>query len=366
MQLIVQPAQPMLLKKSYKHIRENMYTTHGVLRARDITGAALNGQGLEVLRTVQTKSEKYYRGSLLPCSTDVDRCKKIVERFGKSVVPFKYEQTKFGEGIRFDIEKAIRAIIGAYGLTRAAKVYRICMAQATDGFQVTKRTTLMMRGVKMQDAGGVCPITITGLPTISEDPKDTTAQKRKESMKLHRRMGLYLRDCGNPATNPLTGFMPLDIAVKSDLSGTWKLLEMGGPFKVSRLPCINCAILSDDCHKPHSTRCSQWCEQLHTDREGWKCYHHKMNTPERVVLMQEEMLEVSQMLMRNWTKNNSRSEMISTSQDLLCRMSLHAQNLRSNIPVCLPPPPPLPQLLPPSATLLGRDRKITRFAISVE
>eukprot|EP00978_Attheya_sp_CCMP212_P038982 scaffold198408_cov31-Attheya_sp.AAC.1 len=90
--------------------------------------------------------------------------------------------------------------------------------------------------------------------------------------------------------------MPLDIAVNSDLSGTWKLLETGGPFKVSRLPCINCAILSNDCHKPQSTRCSRWCEQLHTDREGWKCYHHEMNTPERVVVIQEEMLEVSQML----------------------------------------------------------------------
>jgi hypothetical protein len=301
-------AQPMLLKKSFKHIRETMYTAHGVLKARDITGAALNDQGLEVLRTVQTKNEKYFRGSLLPCSADVDRCKKIVERFGDKVVPFKYEQTKFGEGIRFDMEKALRAIIGAYGLTGAARIRRIRLAQATDGFQVTKKTTLMMGGVKMQDAGGVC--SISGLPIFSEDPNDTNAQSRnhhfpleffiaketKESMQLHRPMGEYLRDCGDEATNPLTGFMPLDIAVNSDLSGTWKLLETGGPMKVSRLPCINCAILSDDCHKPHSTRCSRWCQQLHIDKVGWKCYHHEMNTPERVVVMQEEMLEVSEML----------------------------------------------------------------------
>eukprot|EP00978_Attheya_sp_CCMP212_P000403 scaffold790_cov30-Attheya_sp.AAC.1 len=151
-----------------------------VLRARDITGAALNGQ----------------------------------ERFGDKVVPFKYEQTKFGEGTRFDIEKALRAIIGAYGLTGAARLRRIHMAQATDGFPVTKRTTLMMGGVKMQDAGGVCPI--TGLPIILEDPKDMTAQSQtKESMKLHRPIGLYLRDCGDETTNPVTGFMPLDIAVNS-------------------------------------------------------------------------------------------------------------------------------------------------------
>mmetsp|Transcript_7423 Transcript_7423/g.13343 ORF Transcript_7423/g.13343 Transcript_7423/m.13343 type:complete len:254 (-) Transcript_7423:544-1305(-) len=132
-------AQPMLLKKSFKHIRETMYTAHGVLKARDITGAALNGQGLEVLRTVQTKNEKYFRGSLLPCSADVDRCKKIVER-------------------------------------GAARIRRIRLAQATDGFQVTKKTTLMMGGVKMQDAGGVC--SISGLPIFSEDPNDTNAQSR--------------------------------------------------------------------------------------------------------------------------------------------------------------------------------------------
>jgi hypothetical protein len=108
---------------------------------------------------------------------------KNVERFGNSVVPFKYVQIKFGEGIEFDNMMAIRAIIGACGLTGAAKVCRICMAQATDGFQVTKRTTLMMGGVTMQDGGGVCPI--TGLPIISEDPKDMTTQSRNHHLPLN-------------------------------------------------------------------------------------------------------------------------------------------------------------------------------------
>ena len=42
-------AQPNLLKKSSKSIRDNLYTPHAVLKAMDIAGAALNGQGLEVL-----------------------------------------------------------------------------------------------------------------------------------------------------------------------------------------------------------------------------------------------------------------------------------------------------------------------------
>ena len=175
-------AQPNLLKKSSKSMRDNLYTPHAVLKAMDIAGAALNGQGLEVLRTVETKNERYYRGSMLPCATDVDRCKKIVEEFGDMIVPWKFAHTKYGEGIEFDNEKAVRCIIAAYGLTSAAKVRSIRVAQATDAFQVTKKITMQMGGMKMQDSGAICPI--TGLPIFTEDLKDTTAQSQNNHFPL--------------------------------------------------------------------------------------------------------------------------------------------------------------------------------------
>eukprot|EP00978_Attheya_sp_CCMP212_P009824 scaffold23409_cov51-Attheya_sp.AAC.2 len=82
-----------------------------------------------------------------------------------------------GEGIEFDNEKAVRKIIEAYGLSETAKTRPIRMAMATDGFQMTKRTGVMMGGTKMQDGEGVCPI--SKKPIFSEDPKEINAQSRK-------------------------------------------------------------------------------------------------------------------------------------------------------------------------------------------
>eukprot|EP00978_Attheya_sp_CCMP212_P020954 scaffold60711_cov65-Attheya_sp.AAC.1 len=55
----------------------------------DIAGGTLGFQGLEFLRTVETKNKRYYRGSLLPCKSDILCCQKIVEEFGDKLVPYR-------------------------------------------------------------------------------------------------------------------------------------------------------------------------------------------------------------------------------------------------------------------------------------
>eukprot|EP00978_Attheya_sp_CCMP212_P001167 scaffold2422_cov56-Attheya_sp.AAC.12 len=59
--------------------------------------------------------------------------------------------------------------------------------------------------------------------------------------------------CDDILTTPYhPDWMPIDFAVNTDMSGTWKLLDIGGAFKVSHYPCINCAILSQESHKPNT------------------------------------------------------------------------------------------------------------------
>jgi hypothetical protein len=298
-----------LIKKSSKWIRDNVYTAWGVLRKMDINGGTLGLQGLEVARSVETNDRKYYRGSLLPCKADILRCQKIVEEFGDEFVPYRIlTMEDGGEGIEFDNEKAIRKIIEAYGLSEAAKTRPIRMAMATDGFQMTKRTTVMMGGAKMQDGEGCCPI--TKLPIFSDDPNEINAQSRKHCFPLnlyvcketkktihnHDGMFYFATACGDILTTPYPDWMPIDFAVNTDMSGTWKLLDIGGAFKVSRYPCINCAILSEHSHEPNTTRCNRWCREMHMEREGWQCYHHEMLCPEKVEEMQEEVLKMSEKL----------------------------------------------------------------------
>jgi hypothetical protein len=238
----------------------------------------------------------------------------VVEQFGDHIVPWKYVTTKYGEGVVFDHCKAVVAIIKAYGLTEIAKTELIRFAQATDGFQITKQQTCMMGGAKIQHYSAICPL--SGMPIMCEDPNDIQAQSRqhcfpfelflcketKETTKFHAPMGEFFRDCGDPLKNPLAylGYMGLDVAINSDMSGTWKLFDKGGAMKVKRLPCINCAILSEKCHEPNATICDRWCKELHTERsetwETWRCYHHEMLSPEKVEDMQQEMIRLSEVL----------------------------------------------------------------------
>jgi hypothetical protein len=300
-------AQAALIKRSTKWIRENLYTPQAVLKAMDIAGGTLGFQGLEVLRTVETKNKRYYRGSLLPCRSDIIRCQRIVEEFGETHVPYRhYIMPDGGEGVEFDNAAICKKIIEAYGLTEIAKIRSIRMAVATDGFQMTKRTTVMMGGMKMQDFEGICPI--TKLPIFSEDPSMTTQQSPKhcfpmnlyiceETRKMvhnHDHMFEHCKACGHPDTTPYPFWKPLDIAVNTDMSGTWKLLDTGGAFKNARYPCINCAVISEEGHKPNDTLCDRWCRELHMERENWHCYHHEMLCTETVNEMQEEILRVSQ------------------------------------------------------------------------
>eukprot|EP00978_Attheya_sp_CCMP212_P001168 scaffold2422_cov56-Attheya_sp.AAC.13 len=89
----------------------------------DIAGGMLGFQGLEVFRTVETKN------------------KNTTEVVFFSMVLIMSDG---GEGILFNTEKAVQKIIEACGLTETAKIRLIRMAMATaDGFQMTKRTTIM-------------------------------------------------------------------------------------------------------------------------------------------------------------------------------------------------------------------------------
>mmetsp|Transcript_14158 Transcript_14158/g.25658 ORF Transcript_14158/g.25658 Transcript_14158/m.25658 type:complete len:263 (+) Transcript_14158:825-1613(+) len=236
-------AREALIALSSKWLRDNVFTPPAVLEAMDRAGGTLGYEGVEILRAVETLGKRYYRGSILPCKADLQRAAAIVEAFGSVVVP----------------EEAARRSIS--------------IAQSTDAFQISKRITCLMGGIKMQDHGAICPF--TGKPIIAEDPKDSHAQSRNHCF---------------PLNNPIVGWKPLKIAINTDMSAAWKLLNKGGGSNNTRCPCINCAIINDDLASPNPVRCNRFCNEHHRDTEGWLCYHHDMLDDEKIKEMQEEML----------------------------------------------------------------------------
>lgn len=148
----------------------------------DLAGGTLGYEGVEVLRSVETLGQKYYRRSIVPCKADLQRAATAVEEFGNVIAPFKPISTKYGEGVEFDNEKAIRVVVKAYGLTEEAARQLISIAQSTNAFHISKRITCLMGGIKMQDIWAICPF--TGKPITAEDPKDCNAQSRKHCATL--------------------------------------------------------------------------------------------------------------------------------------------------------------------------------------
>jgi hypothetical protein len=102
---------------------------------------------------------------------------------------------------------------------------------------------------------------------ITASLKKKLCKETKETTKYHAPMGQFFKDCGDPLMNPLAylGYKGLDVAINSDMSGTWKLFDKGKAMKINHLPCINCAILSEKCHEPNATVCDCWCKALHTE-----------------------------------------------------------------------------------------------------
>jgi hypothetical protein len=60
-----------LVKVVKSHLRSDWSNGFNLIREMDIQGAVLSCCGCEVLRTIDTKHEKYIRGTLIPCSTEL-------------------------------------------------------------------------------------------------------------------------------------------------------------------------------------------------------------------------------------------------------------------------------------------------------
>lgn len=293
-----------------KHdIRQNLYSPQKVLEAMDMAGGQLSMEGIEILRTLETKNKKYYRGSLLPCSADIQRCAAKVEAYAKTKCPYEHGYMEGGgEYIRFRPADVVNYAITSFKLTEAAKQRSVSLSQSFDGANLTKKLGHTTYGIKVTDRQAISPF--TNRPIFAEDPKQSALQSRNNNLPIMIVMRNETKEVvdgfhetmkevsgyGTDASVLSPGYQPIKMAFNSDLSAGWKVRGIGGAAKRETRPCHCCAITSDDLAVPNGKLCSKYCDHLHVDKVGWCCYHQNFLSEEYTNTLEAELSETASII----------------------------------------------------------------------
>ena len=292
-----------LIKKSKAWLRKHVFTCYNILSAMDQAGGTLSYEGIEIIRSAETKKVKWYKNSLIPSTAEFKRTAIKVEKLAHVLAPFVLGRTGAGDKESIDFqpyEKVVGTVFRAYGLLGVGRLKSLLCIFSLDGAKITKNLGHTMAGFKMVDRSMRCPFT---KELLLADSTTANAQSRsyvfplflmmgpetKESVKEVEPMFKFMEACESedPIRNPMTkeyGLLPMSCGANSDLSAGWKCLCKGGAAKVSNLPCHCCALHKDKWARPNSDEnqldCA-WCQEINHDVPGdWKCYHHRMMTEE--------------------------------------------------------------------------------------
>jgi hypothetical protein len=309
-------AQGGLIVEVSKWLRNNVFTPGKVLKQMDLHGGVLNYEGIEILRLLEHLGQKYFRTSILPSTSRIQRFQRKMNKVGETIVPFDSIMTSDGEGIEFDLKKATEVVFHGYGLTETGKTTNLECGVSCDGTNMSKKINTMIGGFKVKHLTAICPIkklpifSDTGLvnsctgcqtrnccyPTNLYMGKETKTSFRRHEPQFNFYNKAELEGPENPF---YPTWLPLKVSVELDMKGSWEGTQIGGPTKIQHLPCQQCAIISDDLHvpKPGFEKCGRWCQSLHMEKEGWQCYHHDIITPDMIENMGTEVEALRDMLL---------------------------------------------------------------------
>lgn len=130
-----------LIKKAKNWLLKNVFTCYNILREMDRAGGTLGYEGIEIIRSAETKQVKRYRGSLIPSSAEFKRTARKVEKLAHSLAPFVVGLTAAGDKEAIDFQpywKIMGTVFRAYGLIRIGRLKSILALYALDGANITK------------------------------------------------------------------------------------------------------------------------------------------------------------------------------------------------------------------------------------
>jgi hypothetical protein len=294
----------LFLKHSREYFRTVVFPPWKILRALDLSSSQVALSSIEVLRTCETQGVKYYRGSILPCKAELQRCMLRVEEIANVRCPIQHGHTQNNEEfIALDKPSVLKLSLEAFQLDDVAKARNLRIAQAIDGAAISKGISHIMYGYKIQDPAAVCPITKKIL--FGAGLQSWTTQIPVKMIMAKETASIYdefvdefafFNSLGNEATATSLGYKPFSVSVNSDMSATWKGLKTGGAAKVAKHPCHCCAVDSAVLEHPNNIPCKRWCDELHSDDPNFQCYHHEMLTESRMNDLKDDLAELAQMV----------------------------------------------------------------------
>jgi len=229
------------IELAVNYIRKEVYSPANVLRAMDMAGGQLSIEGIEVLRTCETKGKKYYRNSILPCSADIRCVGAEVEEFAEKLIPYQHGTLDTGgEFVEWVPEEMIAMVVKGFGLEQQAKERSITIHQAMDGAQLSKNITHVTYGFKMADRGALCPFSKKPLFCGNKDTASVQSRNNcfplkivmeRESNKivdLMRPIIAVVKNMAAPGQKWTGDNKPINAPLNSDMSATWKIFQVGG------------------------------------------------------------------------------------------------------------------------------------------
>jgi hypothetical protein len=142
-----------------------VFTPQAVLREMYLTGGTLNYEGINVLRNVESKGKRYYRGSVLPSPACLKRVAKVVEREADVICPIQEIQTQWGKGLKFCEARTVKLVFDSFRLTEKAKRDSVSISESIDASKISRNLSCITAGFRVNDIAVVDPITKTPLYT---------------------------------------------------------------------------------------------------------------------------------------------------------------------------------------------------------
>lgn len=126
------------IDKVRQHFRTNIFNGENLLHAMDMNGGQLSMQGIDILRSIETKGSKYSRNSIFPSTATIRRACDVVDKYVSTVVPFEEGILPGGgEFAKFNPKDVVKLMIRGYKLEEESMVRSIKINQAIDGAQIS-------------------------------------------------------------------------------------------------------------------------------------------------------------------------------------------------------------------------------------
>jgi hypothetical protein len=305
--------QPAMMKHAKTYLREYVFHPMKILRAMDLAGGTLGYAGYEIIRNLETDGEKFKRGCLLPSTTEIQRWAKKVEDVAKVLCPMRNYMTPHGECIEMsDYKKTLLLLTRRFRMLETALQRKISWSQAMDGAKISNRESHTCNGAKLSDICARDPVTGE---FILLDPNGGKAQSRDlcivfkmlfcretgESVMEFKDVFDFFQSCASedPAVNPLMeeGLKPIDLKITCDMALSWKGLCKGSGFQRDKIrPCHMCSRRASFWAVENPEPCQSWCKELHSNHEGYKCFHCPLDDDENLQKKAKEIAHLRELV----------------------------------------------------------------------